>query len=611
MGINALLDFSANLVVGENEISEKDVQELLSRSESLVFFKGQWVAVDQEKLSDLLSKWKQIRKTVKEDGLTFAEGLRLLSGVEGGGDKLYSSELENENNITRVQAGEWLKEVLDNLRGPETDTQLQKSLKEHLKAHLRPYQSQGVSWLYTVNQMQMGAILADDMGLGKTIQIISLLLLKKYFNISRTEQVSLAQTLLVVPASLIGNWKSEVERFAPSLKLWIAHTSGNGINKPSDSDFDLLITTYGSIARYEWISNQNWDLVIADEAQSIKNPSAKQTKAIKNIKSSHKIALTGTPVENNLSDIWSLFDFVSPGLLGSAKAFDSIMKAKKDKKSPYVSLRNLIKPYILRRLKTDKNVISDLPDKTEVKSFCQLTKSQVALYQKSVESLSQEIKDLDGIKRRGVVLSYLMRFKQICNHPAQFVKTGEYIPSQSGKFQKLKEICEVISDKQEKVLIFTQFKEMTEPLSQFLEYIFERPGLVLHGETPVKKRVEMVNSFQKESGPPFFVLSLKAGGTGLNLTHASHVIHFDRWWNPAVENQATDRAFRIGQKKNVLVHKFICLGTLEEKIDALIDSKRQLSQEILEGTNETLLTELSNDELIKIVSLDIASASGD
>jgi SNF2 family DNA or RNA helicase len=611
IGINALLDFSANLVLGESEISEKDVQELLSRCENLVFFKGQWVAVDQEKLSDLLSKWKQIRKTVKEEGLTFGEGLRWLSGVEGGSDKVHSSEFENGSNITRVQAGEWLKETLDNLRSPKADRQLQKSLSAHLKAHLRPYQSQGVSWLYTLNQMQMGAVLADDMGLGKTIQIISLLLIKKHFDISHSRQKSWAQTLLVVPASLIGNWKAELERFAPSLKLWIAHTTGNGINKPSESDFDLVITTYGSIVRYEWISTQSWGLVIADEAQSIKNPSAKQTKAIKNIKSPHKIALTGTPVENNLSDLWSLFDFVSPGLLGSAKAFDSFMKSRKDKNNPYGSLRNLVKPYILRRLKTDKNVISDLPEKTEVKSFCQLTKSQVALYQKSVESLSQEIVNLDGIKRRGVVLSYLMRFKQICNHPAQFVKTGEFSPNQSGKFHKLKDICEVISSKQEKVLIFTQFKEMTEPLSQFLESIFERPGLILHGETPVKKRAEMVNDFQKESGPPFFVLSLKAGGTGLNLTHASHVIHFDRWWNPAVENQATDRAFRIGQKKNVLVHKFICQGTLEDKIDALIESKRQLSQEILEGTSETLLTELSNDELIKIVSLDIASASDD
>lgn len=641
IGINALLDFSANLVLGDSEISEKDVQDLLSRSENLVFFKGQWVAVDQEKLSDLLSKWKQIRKTVKNEGLTFGEGLRWLAGIDRGmgiglgsggvgdrrvdsgsnmgsnrdgdsdGDKNPNGNPECNYSLTRAQPGEWLKAALNELRSPEVDRQLQHALSAHLKASLRPYQGQGVSWLYTLNQMQMGAILADDMGLGKTIQIISLLLLKKHFDFSHSQQKTSMPSLLVVPASLLGNWKSEAERFAPSLKLWIAHPSGNGFSKPPAADFDLVLTTYGSLARYEWISTLNWSLVIADEAQSIKNPSAKQTKAIKSIKSNHKIALTGTPVENNLTDLWSLFDFVAPGLLGSAKAFENFMRSKKDNKNPFAALRNLVKPYILRRLKTDKSVINDLPDKTEVKSFCQLAKSQVALYQKSVESLSRDIINLEGIKRRGVVLSYLMRFKQICNHPAQFVKTGDFNPSQSGKFQKLKEICEVIAEKQEKVLVFTQFKEMTEPLSQFLETIFGRPGLILHGETPVKKRAAMVNDFQNESGPPFFVLSLKAGGTGLNLTHASHVIHFDRWWNPAVENQATDRAFRIGQKKNVLVHKFICQGTLEDKIDALIESKRQLSQEILEGTNETLLTELSNDDLIKIISLDIASAAED
>jgi non-specific serine/threonine protein kinase len=460
-----------------------------------------------------------------------------------------------------------------------------------------------------LNKMQMGAILADDMGLGKTIQIISLLLLKKHFE---KVQAGMKQNpaLLVVPASLIGNWKSEIEKFGPSLNLWIAHSSGDGAKEPSVLDFDLVITTYGSLTRLEWLSKQEWSLHIADEAQVIKNPSAKQTKAIKELKSPHRIALTGTPVENNLSDLWSLFDFVSPGLLGTAKSFDAFIKSKRNSKNPYASLRQLVRPYILRRLKTDKNVISDLPDKSELKSYCQLTKAQVALYQKSVESLSREIEGLDGIKRRGVVLSYLMRFKQICNHPAQFVKSGEFTLNQSGKFQRLKEICEVISEKQEKVLIFTQFKEMTEPISFFLESIFNKQGLILHGETPIKKRGAMVAQFQQDSGPPFFVLSLKAGGTGLNLTHASHVIHFDRWWNPAVENQATDRAFRIGQKKNVLVHKFICKGTLEEKIDALIDSKKAISREILEESEGSpLLTEMSNDELLKIVSLDINSAA--
>jgi len=616
VGLKALMDFSAKLTMGDTELSERDIQDLLTRSENLVFFKGQWVAVDRNKLTDLLSKWKKIGKAVSKDGLTFAEGLRWLSGIENGGGGIDLGDDEDESQkYTRVIPGEWLKNALNEFRSPEANKQLEKTLGTHLKATLRSYQSQGVSWLYTLNQMQMGAILADDMGLGKTIQIISLLLVKKHLR-SQAENQNTNPSLLVIPASLIGNWKAEIEKFGPSLKIWIAHPSGNGTNKPLNRDFELVITTYGSVARLDWLAKQNWSLVIADEAQAIKNPSAKQTKAIKSLKSLHKLALTGTPVENNLTDLWSLFDFVSPGLLGSTKAFDSFVKSKKDKTSPYAALRSLVKPYILRRLKTDKSVISDLPDKTELKSFCQLTKSQVALYQKSVDSLSKEIKELElagtvGIKRRGVVLSYLMRFKQICNHPSQFVKSGDFALNQSGKYQRLKEICEVIADKQEKVLIFTQFKEMTEPLSLFLESIFKKPGLVLHGDTPIKKRAEMVNSFQKDSGPPFFVLSLKAGGTGLNLTHASHVIHFDRWWNPAVENQATDRAFRIGQKKNVLVHKFICQGTLEEKIDALIDAKKLISQELLEEVDGPLLTEMSNDDLLKIVSLDINSASDD
>ena len=330
------------------------------------------------------------------------------------------------------------------------------------------------------------------------------------------------------------------------------------------------------------------------------------------MKAQHRLAMTGTPVENRLSDLWSLFDFVSPGLLGSSKVFETFVKKRtKDGENPYAPIRKLVRPYILRRLKTDKSVIQDLPEKTEMKSFCQLSKGQAALYLKSVESLAREIDQTEGIQRRGLIFSYLMRFKQICNHPSQFVKDGRFLEADSGKFQRLREICEVIADKQEKVLLFTQFKEMTEPLNHFLKEIFGKGGLVLHGETAIKKRPELVEEFQRDDGPSYFVLSLKAGGTGLNLTAASHVIHFDRWWNPAIENQATDRAFRIGQKKNVLVHKFICKGTLEEKIDALIESKQSLYKELLEDGEATLLTELGNEELLKIVALDINSAVTD
>jgi non-specific serine/threonine protein kinase len=321
------------------------------------------------------------------------------------------------------------------------------------------------------------------------------------------------------------------------------------------------------------------------------------------------MALTGTPVENRLGDLWSLFDFINPGLLGSAKEFTKF--AKRLAAGPHASygpLRELVRPYILRRLKTDKSVIEDLPDKTEIKAYCPLTRAQAALYGQAVKELAAQLGEAAGIKRKGLVLAYLMRFKQICNHPSQWLGDGAWSEGDSGKWARLREISEVVAARQEKMLVFTQFREITAPLAAFLSSVFGRPGLVLHGETSVKSRGELVRRFQEDESVGFFVLSLKAGGTGLNLTAASHVVHFDRWWNPAVENQATDRAFRIGQTKNVLVHKFVCRGTVEEKIDALIESKRQLSQELLEGGADLLLTEMSDEELLKLVALDLNKA---
>jgi non-specific serine/threonine protein kinase len=313
-------------------------------------------------------------------------------------------------------------------------------------------------------------------------------------------------------------------------------------------------------------------------------------------------------VENRLGDLWSIFDFLNPGLLGSAKAFNSLCKSMAKSKQGYAPLRRLVQPYILRRLKTDKNVIADLPDKTEVTAHCLLTKRQAALYQQSVDEMKKAIEELDGIERRGVVLAFLMRFKQICNHPSQWLGDGAYEPGDSGKLSRLRELCESIAARQDKVLVFTQFREITEPLAGYLTEVFGQSGLVLHGGTAVKKRQGLVKSFQEDDRVPFMVLSLKAGGTGLNLTAASHVIHFDRWWNPAVENQATDRAFRIGQKKNVLVHKFVCRGTVEERIDELIAGKQKLADEVLSQGAESSLTEMSNEELISMVSLDLNSA---
>jgi non-specific serine/threonine protein kinase len=352
-------------------------------------------------------------------------------------------------------------------------------------------------------------------------------------------------------------------------------------------------------------------LVVLDEDQAIKNPAARQTRAVKRLKAQARIVLTGTPVENRLTDLWSIFDFLCPGLLGSVKTFGEMVKRlEKREREQYAPLRRLVGPYILRRLKTDKSIIADLPDKTEMQAFCRLTKKQAVLYEQSTRELAEALDGADGIRRRGVILSFILRFKQICNHPAQWLASGGYAPEDSGKFQRLSELGEEIAARQEKALVFTQFREVTEPLAGHLKTVFGRPGLVLHGQVPVGKRKKLVDEFQREDGPPFFVLSLKAGGTGLNLTAASHVIHFDRWWNPAVENQATDRAFRIGQKKNVVVHKFVCQGTIEEKIDALIRDKTALAGEILEGGAPKLITEMNDKELLKLVRLD-ASAIGE
>ncbi len=350
-----------------------------------------------------------------------------------------------------------------------------------------------------------------------------------------------------------------------------------------------------------------WRLVVLDEAQAIKNPNAKQTRQVKKLNAQSRIALTGTPVENGLSDLWSIFDFTHPGLLGTEKVFAAFSK-RLAQAEHFGPLRTLVRPYILRRMKTDKQVIADLPDKTEVKAWCHLSAVQAALYQRAVNELAAELEDAEGIGRKGLVLSFLMRFKQICNHPSQWLGDGAWRSADSGKFARLREVAEIIVAKQEKALVFTQFRETTEPLAAFLGATFGREGLVLHGGTPVARRRELVTLFQEDERVPFFVLSLKAGGAGLNLTAASHVIHFDRWWNPAVENQATDRAFRIGQRRNVLVHKFVCRGTIEERIDQLIESKQQIVKDVLDGGAELLLTEMSDAELLALVKLDIHSA---
>jgi non-specific serine/threonine protein kinase len=374
-------------------------------------------------------------------------------------------------------------------------------------------------------------------------------------------------------------------------------------NEKTLDKFDLVITTYAMAQKDERIKSYSWSYIILDEAQAIKNPGTKQARAIKELTSRNRIIMTGTPIENRLMDLWSLFDFLNPGLLGNAREFKQFSKRLKHDPSGYARLRKLISPYILRRLKTDKTVISDLPDKVEMKTYAPLSKKQILLYKNMVEEIKETIAETEGIQRKGIILSSLMKFKQLCNHPDQYLGTGGFEEKESGKFLRLREICETIYEKREKVLVFTQFKEMTEPLHDFLESIFNRKGLILHGSVPVGKRKSIIELFQTQSYVPFMVLSLKAGGVGLNLTEANHVIHFDRWWNPAVENQATDRAFRIGQKKNVIVHKFLTKGTVEERIDMMLEEKSRLSKDVIAGTGEAWITEMKNDELMDLFKL--------
>jgi non-specific serine/threonine protein kinase len=606
LGIDALLDFQMGVTLDDEPLTDDEISTLLAGSNGLVLVRGRWVEVDRDKLSSMLVRFRQAENAAAQGGFSFAEAMRMLAGAQVGPDDAPIADPD----WSSIVAGPWLAETLAGLRSPEGLAHIEPGTT--LKAELRPYQKTGVRWLYFLYRLGLGACLADDMGLGKTIQVLALLLVLRG---QRQPSIPTQPSLLVAPASLLANWADEINRFAPELQARVMHPSTmsaaelNAVDQRQLADVDLVITSYGAMLRLPWLTDTRWHLAILDEAQAIKNPDTKQTRAVKKINARTRIALTGTPVENRLTDVWSIFDFINPGLLGSNKEFARFTKRLAERTHhPYAPLRELMRPYILRRLKTDKSVIADLPDKTELKAFCRLSQKQAALYRQAVEDLAAQLDQVEGIARRGTVLAFLMRFKQICNHPSQWLGDGIWHEADSGKFARLREIAEVIAARQEKVLVFTQFRETTGPIASFLGSIFGRPGLVLHGGTAIKNRRQLVRQFQEDERVPFFVLSLKAGGSGLNLTAATHVVHFDRWWNPAVENQATDRAFRIGQNQHVMVHKFLCSGTMEEKIDALIESKQQLSKDVLEGGAEMLLTEMKDDELLKLVALDVHAA---
>ncbi|TVR42076.1 MAG: DEAD/DEAH box helicase [Planctomycetota bacterium] len=604
VGQDALLDFQSALVIDGEPLSDAERQQLLSGSETLVFIRGRWVEIDRERVAATLERFQEIERLAHKQGIAFHEAMRLLAGV----GRTLSDEHSVDADWSQVSAGPWLADTLRALR--QRDDQRADGGEDipGLRAVLRPYQLRGVRWLSLLSGLGLGGCLADDMGLGKTIQVLALLSL-------RAQHEGRAPSLLVAPASLLSNWAAEAARFTPDLKVCIAHPSAlsaaalKSLQPKQLSQYDVVIVSYAALHRYPWLQTMQWRLAVLDEAQAIKNPGTRQTKAAKKLHAASRLALTGTPVENRLGDLWSLFDFVNPGLLGKAKEFSAWAQRLAGTPHGYAPLRRLIQPYLLRRLKTDQSVISDLPDKVECSAWCGLSRKQAALYQQAVEDLQKRLAESEGMARRGLVLAFLMRFKQICNHPSQWLGDQSWQESDSGKFARLRELCDTIHAKQEKVLVFSQFRETTAPLAAFLAGIFGQQGLILTGETPVKARKDLVRRFQEDERCPFFVLSLKAGGSGLNLTAASHVIHFDRWWNPAVENQATDRAFRIGQTRKVLVHKFTCRGTIEEKIDVMIQDKRRLAADLLEGSGEINLTEMSDEQLLDMVRLDLSAAS--
>ena len=648
LSLSNLVRYEWELSIGDTRITEEEFRSLAALKSPLVQIRGQWVQLDNEQIEAAIQFWEK-HASSGEFGLL--DALQHTLGAKEEQDGLPVEEVVPEG---------WLAEWLDRLNQPETLTELPQPAG--LNGVLRPYQRYGFSWLEFLSRWRLGACLADDMGLGKTIQAIALILYIKESLGSLP-----APALLVCPTSVVTNWQREIQRFAPSL-TFLVH---QGAERPRGEEFvkaagsvDMVLTSYALVRQdAEAMQSIEWLAVILDEAQNIKNPTTRQAQVTRKLSSQFRLALTGTPVENRLSELWSIMHFLNPGYLGTHQDFRrnfAIPIERYSDQDAIHSLKNLVGPFILRRLKTDPHVIQDLPDKLEMKVYCSLTEEQATLYQAVVENAMREVENSEGIQRRGLVLSMLMQLKQICNHPMHYLKqvylhkeskelvaastttpvpltvlddlkpenqsillpdnlltdgptiahdlaapvlTASEMAGRSGKLERLVEMLEEIISEGDRALIFTQFAEMGKLLVNYLPQAAGSTVQFLHGGTPPRLRDQMVRRFQEEEhGPSIFILSLKAGGTGLNLTRASHVFHFDRWWNPAVEDQATDRAYRIGQLHNVQVHKFITVGTLEEMIDEMIESKKGLAEAIV-GSGEQWLTELSTDQLREMVTL--------
>jgi SNF2 family DNA or RNA helicase len=584
-GLDRLVDFRMDLAIGDETVDEEELAELARLRVPLVRVRGRWVELDDRQLDAALKAVENRRAGV----MTVAEVVREV--VRGGDDGVPLVEVDADG-------------LLGDLLSGEADRRLEPiATPAAFCGVLRPYQERGLSWLGFMSGLGLGGVLADDMGLGKTAQTLALLLEE------RAGGARPGPTLLVCPMSLLGNWQKEAARFAPSLDVYLHHGAAR-LRGEEMADraarADLVLTTYGTALRdREALAALSWARVVCDEAQAIKNSSARQAQAVRSLPTGSRLALTGTPVENHLAELWSIMEFCNPGLLGSAKAFRERYQEPIERhgdEQAAAALRRATGPFVLRRLKTDKTIISDLPDKLEMKIWCNLTPEQAALYQAVVEDMMGRIDSSEGIERRGNVLAAMTKLKQVCNHPAHLLKDGSRLPGRSGKLARLEELAEEIVSEGDKALVFTQYTEFGTLLQPYLAAHLDRPVLWLHGGLPKKRREALVERFQNDDEPMLFLLSLKAAGTGLNLTAANHVVHVDRWWNPAVEDQATDRAFRIGQTRNVQVRKFICVGTLEERIDEMIERKKSLAESVV-GTGEDWITGLSTDRLRELFRL--------
>ena len=573
INLEDILDFKYEIALGKERISAEEFEELTKDANGLIQYKNMYILVDPQTSEELINK-------VKSGNPSEISKMELLHSALSGQYKDYDFDYD-----------EAFTNIIKDINKVEEIT-----LPEGLQGNLRPYQQNGFKWLYTNTTKGFGSCIADDMGLGKTIQVISLLLKLK------EEKKIKGSVLIICPTTLLGNWKKEIETFAPSLTHAIYH----GLDRKLDTTKDITITTFAILRLdIEQIQKEKWGMIIVDEAQNIKNPDTTQTQAIKSLKSNIRIAMTGTPVENRLTELWSIFDFINKGYLGSLKEFQRsyaipIEKFKETTRADKLKLS--ISPFILRRVKTDKAIINDLPEKVVLDEFCYLTKTQAVLYEKVLNELMGEISKIDGINRRGLIFKLITALKQICNHPYHYIKKGDKSKSLSGKCEKFISLADNILQNGEKTLVFTQYKEMGYILEEIIQQELNTKPLFFHGSLNRAQRDEMLNKFSEDSDSNIMILSLKAGGTGLNLTEATNVIHYDLWWNPAVEDQATDRTYRIGQDKNVMVHRLITLGTFEEKINEMINNKKQLANlAVFEG--EKVITELTDEEIYEIFSL--------